>query len=82
MFKKRTKKTGGWVEIRKGGCLQTCTRFPNLAGVKWNVQLIYVDDSTNETCMNWFCFCSVLHEEKHNLPAMVPKGGFWPFSGV
>ena len=36
------------------------------SGVKWNVQLIYVDGSTNKTCMNWFCFCSILHTEVHN----------------
>ena len=58
---------------------QTCTRFPILVGVKWNVQFIYdyvlydghimdvkKESSMNRKCMNWFCFCSVLHEEKHN----------------
>ena len=66
----------GWVG---GGCSQTCTRFPILVGVKWNVQFIYdyvlydghimdvkKESSMNRKCMNWFCFCSVLHEEKHN----------------
>ena len=28
---------------------------------------------TRRAWTGWFCFCSVLHEEKHNLPGMVPK---------